>query len=205
MKWIAPTLVYCAVALGIFYFHSAWGALLGFHIAIVSSLLIARPNIPISILGKNHNRKWIVLSVPLCGSSGVALYFLWNYFGFGSDFSAQVQSLGLNSLTWLPFITYFALVNPFIEEYFWRGYLGNPARGFYGSDFLYAGFHALILMGKVPVGWMLCGLGVLVIAGWFWRQIMREDQGLLAPVLGHMAADFTILLAVYLNAQNLWT
>jgi len=40
---------------------------------------------------------------------------------------------------------------------------------------------------------------LLILAGWFWRQIAREDQGLLAPVLGHMAADFTILMAVYLH------
>ncbi|HEX5808781.1 MAG TPA: hypothetical protein VFY25_08965 [Anaerolineales bacterium] len=38
---------------------------------------------------------------------------------------------------------------------------------------------------------------VLVAAGWFWRQLARIDEGLLAPVLGHMAADLTILLAVY--------
>ncbi|HEU0297063.1 MAG TPA: CPBP family glutamic-type intramembrane protease [Anaerolineales bacterium] len=200
MKWIAPALVYLAVALGIFYFHSAWGALLGFHIVIISSLLIARPNIPISVLGESHNIKWTALSILLCGSSGVTLYFLWNYFGVGSDFPAQVESLGLNSLTWPLFIAYFALVNPFVEEYFWRGYLGNPTKGLYGSDFLYAGFHALILIGKLQVGWILYGLAVLMLAGWFWRQIMRVDQGLLAPVLGHMAADFTILLAVYLNA-----
>ena len=35
--------------------------------------------------------------------------------------------------------------------------------------------------------------------GWFWRQISREDEGLLAAVLGHMAADFSILFAVYLD------
>jgi uncharacterized protein len=205
MKWIAPTLVYVAVALGIFYFHSAWAALLGFHVAILSSLLIARPNIPVSIVGKSVHRKWIFLSILLCGSSGVTLYFLWNYLGFQADFSAQVESMGLNSLTWPLFIIYFAVVNPFLEEYFWRGYLGNPTKGLYRTDFLYAGFHALILVGKLPVGWIVYGLVVLVTAGWFWRQIMRESQGLLAPVLGHMAADFTILLVVCLNAQNLLT
>ncbi len=38
---------------------------------------------------------------------------------------------------------------------------------------------------------------ILVLAGWLWRQLAREDGGLLAPVLGHMAADFTILMAIY--------
>jgi membrane protease YdiL (CAAX protease family) len=200
MKWIAPTLVYLAVGLGLFVFHNAWSALLGFHLAILLSLVIARPGIPITILGQNRNRKWIMLSVLLCGSSGITLYYLWNDFGLVADFSVQVQSLGLTPRTWPPFIIYFALVNPFIEEYFWRGYLGNPIKGLYRSDFLYAGFHALILIGKVPMWLILFGLLVLILAGWLWRQIMREDQGLLAPVLGHMAADFTILLAVCLHA-----
>lgn len=205
MKWIAPALVYLAVGIGMFSFHNALGALLGFHLAILSSLLIARPRIPLSILSKSHNRKWTILSLLLCGSSGVTLFFLWKLLGFGSDFSAQVQSMGLNSRTWPPFIAYFVLVNPFVEEYFWRGYLGNPTKGPHRSDFLYAGFHALVMIGKVGMGLILYGSVVLILAGWFWRQIMREDQGLLAPVLGHMAADFTVLLVIYLNAQNLLT
>ena len=199
MKWIAPTLAYLAVGLGLWVLHSAWGALLGFHLAIILSLLIARPNLPISILGKNRNRKRIILSVLLCGSSGVTLYYQWTDFGLTPDFSTQVQLLGLNSKTWPPFIMYFALVNPFIEEYFWRGYLGNPTSGLHLSDLLYAGFHGLIVIDRVEVRSILYGLLLLVLAGWFWRQIRREDRGLLAPVLGHMAADLTILLAIYLH------
>ncbi|MCC6298454.1 MAG: hypothetical protein IT314_04095 [Anaerolineales bacterium] len=64
MKRLAPTLAYLAVGLGLFVFHSAWSALLGFHAAIIVSLLIARPNIPVSILFKNSNKKWIALTIP---------------------------------------------------------------------------------------------------------------------------------------------
>ena len=199
MKWIAPTLAYLAVGIGIFLFHSAWGALVGFHVAIIVSLLIARPNVPVTVLFKSTNLKWILLSILLCGGGGVALYFLWNIFGFASDLPAQVEALGLNSSNWLPFIAYFALVNPFVEEYFWRGYFGNPTKSLYLYDFIYSGFHGLILIGKVHSYSIIFGLSVLVFAGWLWRQIAREDHGLLAPVLGHMVADFTILMAVYLH------
>lgn len=203
MKWIAPSLAYLAVGLGLFVFHSAWGALLGFHAAIIGSLLIARPNIPLSILFKNSNKKWIVLSLLLCGSSGFALFFLWDVFNVASDLPAQLALLGLNSRTWIPFIAYFALANPFIEEYFWRGYWGSATNHLHISDFLYAGFHALILIHKVDAVWILFAVAVLVLAGWFWRQIAREDDGgLLAPALGHMAADFTMLVAVYRLAST---
>jgi len=199
MKWIAPTLAYLVVGLGLIQFHSAWGALVGFHVVIIGSFLFARPNLPLTILLKSTNIKWILLSVLLCGGGGVALYFLWNIFGVANDLPVQIETLGLNSATWPPFIAYFALINPLFEEYFWRGYFGSPAKGLYFYDFIYSGFHFLILIGKVHAYSIVFGLSVLVFAGWLWRQIAREDHGLLAPVLGHMAADFTILMAVYLH------
>ena len=199
MKAIAPLLVYLAVGIGMFQLHSAWGALLGFHLAIIFSLWWVRPNIPIAILFKSTNIKWILLSVLLCGSSGLGLYFLWAYFGSATDLSAQIASLGLTPTTWPGFIAYFALVNPLLEEYFWRGYLGDLTSEFYIYDLIYAGFHALVLMGKVPGYLIVFALMGLTFTGWFWRQIAREDRGLLAPVLGHMAADFTILVVVFLR------
>jgi len=197
MKWFTPILPYLAVGIGLFWFQHAWVALLGFHFAIGLSLLFARPHLPLKILFKSSDIRWVFLSIFLCSSSGISLYFFRSYSGFGNDLPAQIESLGLNSSNWMAFIAYFSLVNPFIEEYFWRGYLGNTTNGLYLSDFLYAGFHALVLMDKMPTDSIMYSLTVLTFAGWFWRQIARADQGLLAPVLGHMAADFTILTAVY--------
>ena len=200
MKWLTPLLPYLAVAIGLFWIQNAFWTLIGFHIAIILSLLLARSSIPIKLLFKSKNIRWAVLNILLCGSSGISLYFLWSYFGVVDNLSGQMEALGLTSSTWPVFITYFALVNPFIEEYFWRGYLGSPTRGLYASDFLYAGFHALILTNKVQTGAILYSLTILVLAGWFWRQLARADEGLFAPVVGHMAADFTILMAVYRTA-----
>lgn len=198
-KWFAPVLVYAAVGLGLFLFRNAWIALLTFHLAIILSVWIARPNIPIRILYQSKDIKWILISVLLCGSSGITLYFLWNKFGIANDLSAHVEAMGLNSSIWIPFLAYFTLANPWIEEYFWRGYLGSKNTNFAVSDFLYAGFHGLILLNNVRIDMIMYSLAVLILAGWFWRQIARADGGLLAPVLGHMAADFSILMAIYLR------
>lgn len=202
MKGSAPFLAYLAVALGLFRFHSAWIALVGFHLAILLSLWIAKPKLPDGILFKSSHLKWIIASILLGAGSGVTLFFLWDGFGFASDLPDQVQAMGLSSSNWIPFIAYFVLVNPLIEEYFWRGYLGSDAAHFTVSDFLYSGFHGMILVNKVQTGMLFYGLAVLMVAGWFWRQIARLDRGLLAPVLGHMAADLSILLAVYWQVSH---
>ena len=197
MKWIAPIFVYLAVGVGLFVFRTAWSSLLTFHIAIMISLLIAKPSLPIRTLFMSKNFKWILISVLLCGSTGITLYFFWDKFGIADDLAARVERMGLNASTWIGFIAYFTLVNPLVEEYFWRGYLGSTNTNFYLSDFLYAGFHGLIFLNKVQVSMIVYSLALLVLAGWFWRQIARLDGGLLASVLGHMAADLTILMAVY--------
>jgi membrane protease YdiL (CAAX protease family) len=200
MKWLAPILPYLAVGIGLFWVHHAWITLLGFHLGILISLFWAKPKIPINILFRSTHLQWILLSILLCGSSGVSLYFWRASFGIVGNLPAQLESFGLTSASWPFFIAYFVLVNPFVEEYFWRGYLGSPTKNLFPSDFAYAGFHGLILMGKIQISAVLYSLIVLVLAGWFWRQIAREAHGLLAPVLGHMAADFTILLAIYLSS-----
>ena len=197
MKWLTPILPYVAVAIGVFWILAT---LLGFHAAIILSLLLARSQVPIKVLFMSSDIRWVILNILLCGSSGILLYVFWSYFGVIGDVSAQIASYELTSRSWLIFITYFWLVNPWIEEYFWRGYLGSPTRNVHVSDFVYAGFHGLILMGKMYPAAVVHIRVVMVLAGWFWRQLARADGGLLAPVLGHMAADFTILMAIYVRS-----
>ena len=202
MKWIAPALVYIAVIIGLFAVRNALGALILFHVAIVASVLVTKSRVPINILVTSHDIKWILISVLLCGSTGFTLYSLWDKFGIASDLSKYVEEMGLTQSAWFWFIGYFTLANPWIEEYFWRGFLGSTTKNIYLSDFLYAGFHGLILMNRAQANMIVYSLVLLILAGWFWRQIARLDQGLLAPVLGHMAADFSILMAVYLRSRG---
>jgi hypothetical protein len=64
-------------------------------------------------------------------------------------------------------------------------------------DVVYAGYHAMTLWGRAFPLSILFAVIILISAGWIWRQISREDGGLLAAVLGHMIADFSILMTIY--------
>jgi membrane protease YdiL (CAAX protease family) len=200
-KWLAPILPYLAVSAGLFLFKSAWLALMGFHFAIILVLLIGRPDIPIDILFKTKHFTWTRRSVVTCAGIGITIYYFHPYLGVAGDLSSQLESIGLNPSTWPVFIAYFALINPFIEEFFWRAYLGSGTRGLSIGDLMYAGYHGLVLIGMVHVLTILFTLVSLTFVGWLWRQIRREDEGLLVPVLGHMTADFTILMSVYLMTR----
>jgi hypothetical protein len=171
--------------------------LIGFHAAILLAISFVRPDIPINILFKSKSPKWVLISVLVCSTSGIGLYFLWNQLGVATNLSLQLNSIGLSSSSWIAFITYFSLVNPFIEEYYWRGVLGNSAKKLSIIDPVYAGYHALVLWGRVQPISILFAVAILISAGWLWRQFLREDSGLLAAVLGHMVADFSILMVVY--------
>ncbi len=196
-RWSATIFAYAVIMIGLFWAQNAWVALFGFHFVMVTSLLIARPNTPFSVLFKSNHPNWVIVNAILGSSSGVALYLLWPYLGIAESVPTQLETMGLTILTWPAFIVYFSLINPFIEEYFWRIYLGSETKRFYLSDAIYAGYHGLVLFGKTS--WLIIALVVsaLAFAGWLWRQIAREDSGLLAPVAGHMAADLTILATVY--------
>ncbi|MCK6567328.1 MAG: CPBP family glutamic-type intramembrane protease [Anaerolineales bacterium] len=196
-KSLAPILPYLAVWLGLFLFKNAWATLLGFHLAILLALFALRPSLPLSVFFQPANGKLLLSTLLLCAASGFGLYLLRDFFHIANDLGAQLAEIGLNQDTWFGFIAYFALVNPFFEEYFWRGVLGSATRGFYFGDLVYAGFHVMIVWNKTRPFSILFMLAVLTFIGWLWRQHYRKDGSLLAPVLGHMAADLSILIALY--------
>lgn len=196
-KYLAPIAPYLAVWAGLFVFKSAWATLLGFHAAILFALFVLRPSLPPATLFKPATTVYALSSVLLCASGGIGLRLLWDIFRVTPALPGKLAEIGLTSSSWLPFIAYFSLANPLFEEYFWRGVLGGGTKGFYFGDLVYAGYHLLIVADKAPLYASVLMLVVLTFIGWFWRQLYRKDDSLLAPVLGHMAADFTILLAVY--------
>jgi membrane protease YdiL (CAAX protease family) len=188
---------YLTVTLGLFAFHNAWAAILTYHASIVVISLFSKPAVPLKQLVRSTNNKFLLLSVIVGASGGISLYLTWPWLSIPADINTYLDSIGLTNTAWPYFIAYYVLVNPLLEEYYWRGYLGNKAKRPILSDFLFAGYHLIVLAGNVGIIWLVVVFLVLSGAAWYWRQISRVTDGLLTAILSHLTADLTVILAIY--------
>ncbi len=198
-KITAVVVSYVTVALGLFWVHSAWAAQLGFHICILIMLIIAKPPIPIDKLFKPGNHQLLLIGCAvLAASSGMALYLFWPMLGNTPKLSGYLASLRLTSITLPAYMIYFVLVNPWLEEYFWRGFLGSPSKNIIPTDLSFAGYHLLVIFRTISVAWLFPIFVSLTLVSWLWRQVSRLSDGLLIASISHLTADLSVMTFVYL-------
>ena len=95
---------------------------------------------------------------------------------------------------------YYALVNPVLEEVFWRGWLAPASRRLHWHDLAFAVYHGLVLFFFINPPWILLCVTILVGTAWIWRWMVRSWGGLVGPVGSHLAADVGIVVAVHVLA-----
>ena len=193
-------LPYTAIFIGIYVWPGAWVALLGFHLAIGLALLPRLRTLPTRWFAPVSPA--LLLAMACLGLlGGIGLWVFWPYTGVDIRYRAQLTILGMiGDFPWAVFIAYFALVNPWLEEAFWRDALTSPARGPALVDFLYSGFHLIILSRFVGPFWLAAAFVVLCVVGWVWRTTTRLTGSLLPGVVCHILADFSIVYLVYLKS-----
>jgi hypothetical protein len=187
---------YLTVCVGLYVFNSAWAAVLGYHAGIILLVTLAkawprlgefRPSAPI----------WKTILFGLTGcTAGVMVYFLWPLLHVSPHLTDALSNWGLVPSAWPLFIAYATLVNPWLEESYWRGWLGSANRQPILRDAVFAGFHLVVLAPFFPLFWLVVAFLVLAGSGWMWRQVIRTEQSMLATTLFHMAADVSILLVI---------
>lgn len=195
---LIPALVpYLTVAFGLLAIHNAWAAIFVYHASIVAISFFSKKAVPLRQLFRSLNNKILLLSVVIGALGGVTLYLLWPWLAVPFDIDTYLRSIGLTNASWPYFIAYYVLFNPFLEEYYWRGFLGSTAKRPVLNDFLFGGYHLIVLAGKVGFIWIIVVFLVLSGAAWYWRQISRITGGLSAAIISHLAADLTVILAIY--------
>ena len=203
LKILAVLVSYVTVALGIFWAHSAWAAQLAFHFWILTVLLIARFPIPIrSLFNLGHNWPLLIGCAALAGSSGALLFLFWPMLGNTAKLIGYLSALRLTSIALPAYMIYFVLVNPWVEEYFWRGFLGSASKGITVTDLCFAGYHFLTLFTTIGSIWLIPILISLTLASWLWRQASRRSGGLLIASISHVFADLSVMVCVYLLVQG---
>lgn len=194
--YIASLLMpYLTVGLGLHVFHSAWIAILSYHAGILFILWIVRYTKPTPF--RISVPTWKLLTFAILGASaGMAMYLLWPNVFISPVLTQALEQWGLMRMRWPFFIGYSALVNPWLEELYWRGWLGSVNRLPIVNDALFAGFHLIILAPFISIAWLVIVFIVLTATGWLWRQVTRRTHSLLPGALCHMMADVSILLVI---------
>ena len=196
IKRISPAIPYVAVLIGMYGFGSAWAAIGGYHVGMLAAMLIGRrrseqtePRRQVSPL--------IWLSALVFAGGGLVFYLIWPYAIPGGETIARLQAFGISRQVWPFFAVYFCAVNSAIEEFFWRGYLRDDSRSLCAGDLYFAGYHALVLPAFASPVWSIPVLAACVFAGWLWRLLRSTTGGMAVPVVTHLAADISIVLAVH--------
>lgn len=197
IKLLYPFIPYLAVGLGLVVLRNAWVAILTYHTAMAAVILLSKRAVPFKQVIRTNNFSSLIFPVAIGAGGGVLLYLLWPLLSVPPGIGAYLQSIGLRATAWPYFIAYYILVNPVLEEYYWRGYLGSTAKRPVVNDFLFAGYHLVVLAGNVSLLWLIVVLLVLCAVAYYWRQISLTTGGLLATTLSHEAADITVILTIY--------
>jgi membrane protease YdiL (CAAX protease family) len=193
---IAPLIPYLAVAFGLLLLHNAWIAILAYHAGIIAVVLASPAKFNPSRLFQSNNWKIPAVTAAIGVAGGILVYLLLPLIGTSPDLDQYLLKIGLTHTTWPFFILYFFLVNPFLEEHYWRGFLGSDSKRITLNDLLFAGYHILVLTSIFSVSWLVVTFLALVLDAWVWRQADRLSQGLLPSTVSHISADLSVMMAV---------
>lgn len=192
-------LPYAGLLGGLFLLDSGWAAILGYHAAMCLVLTLANGWSGLRSVLEGARPVWMAVLAVIYGLGGVLIWILWPFIKLdGLELAAGLEAVGLSGGAWLAFIAYYSLVNPLLEEVYWRKLWGQDTRWPAASDFLYAGYHCFVLSLFVKWPWIVLAGSILVAAGWMWRQVARRTSGLAVPMVSHFVADASIIAAAYL-------
>ncbi len=186
------------IAVGLYSFHSGWLAILLYHAVLLGAMLLGKPRkvcVRAIVLGYR--------TVPALGLVLLSCLAGWGLFCLihrldpsGSFTLRQLSRAGFTVPALVPFALYASVINPILEELFWRGNYAVP-RGWI-FDIFYALLHLpmFCFFGKLTLLQLPIPVLGLVMAGLVWRLAARRLGGLASGIIGHGAGDLAFLVAI---------
>jgi len=199
MRNLVSLIPYAAVLLGIYVLGNVWIAILGYHIAAGLFLLINKDWKSAWVQSTDKSPLLTMLNILVGLCTGLLLYALWPLLGISVHFGDRLYSLGLTS--WLIFGIYYCVVNPVVEELFWRRNLETDSPYPAWNDFMFAGYHMLVLALFMRWEWLIPSYILLVFASWVWGRVSRLKYGFPIIIASHLLADIGIVVVAYMHSM----
>ncbi len=195
-RWAALAIPYLAVGIGLHWVGSVWLTFLLYHCGMLAVLFATRFNW--TELARGWRRVPGVALLLICAAPApVLIVFAGWFFPELENGRSQIDALGIGGSAWFPFLVYYVISTPMLEEAFWRGTLSRGRRWFDPVDLLFAGYHVSVIVLFVPPVAILLSFLSLWGAALIWRLIRIRTGGLLIPVLTHFVADLSIMLGLH--------
>lgn len=197
IKTWAPLIPYITIGVGLLVLHNAWIAIVSYHLLMAVVLILNRRQLFLKPIPERRDLKILILMAFLGGAGALLLYLLWPLLGIPGDINLFLQQIRLTHIIWPYFILYFIMINPWLEELYWRGYLSSGSKRITLNDVLFSGYHILVLAGKIDIIWLISVFILLIVVAWFWRQANTRTQGLAPSIISHIVADASIICTIY--------
>ena len=188
---------YLAVLLGLFYFKNAFVSILLYHVLLLSCIIAINGTKAIQLLISGFDRKLAFLCLGGLLPT-IVILMVWPIAKVESvDIADLFELVGLSKIAFCIFTLYACLVNPFLEESFWRGCFQPTLKRPAFIDLLFGGYHAIIVIPALKLPFVILTFALLACVSWIFRNIYRLAGGLAIPLVIHIIADIAILAAVW--------
>ncbi|NTW95179.1 MAG: CPBP family intramembrane metalloprotease [Erysipelotrichaceae bacterium] len=140
----------------------------------------------------------------ILGLSSYALIIVI-YFSFGYFFDLTLVSkilednFGSGTLNFVPIAFYIAMINSFLEEFFFRGFaylalVKVSSRRFASifSSIMFALYHVFLMYGLFPFWLYISALGLMIIAGVLFNALDQPSKTILPSWLFHSLTNWGI-------------
>jgi membrane protease YdiL (CAAX protease family) len=202
LKLISVFVPYVAVLIGLYVFKNAWIAIGLYHFGIAVFLVTEDRNKSFKKVYRGWNSIAVAISILMSVMIFPIIFFFWKLMHLeNTALSSTLSDFGLYGPSWFFFMLYFSTVQPLLEELYWRGYLTCRREYFSWTDFAFAGYHILVLAWFVKFPWLVIAFIILSVVSSIWRYLTSRLEGLMVPLLSHVAADVSIIVAIYILIQ----
>lgn len=134
--------------------------------------------------------------ILICAFTGIIVTLLWRYMVVdNTELGTSLMRYDLQDLSWSVFMVYFVVVHPILEEIFWRDFLlrTNGSTSSWWYDIAFGIYHFFVLILFIKIIWAIAVFLILVMVSRIWKEIAVKNNGLLIPVVSHIAADLSVI------------